>query len=611
MSKVFAPLSELYDLNRWVRFECGQAGVSVQFDPDAVGPYTTRNTIVLPALRSDMTMDDAIKLRAYVVHELAHHIHGPDVFSIMEKNGLTMDSTPITTLLNMIEDGRIERAAARAYKGDAVALSAGRRLISEFENNNLEQAIKASGGLASLDPTAKRFLAMMVADSRSREDWDIGTGIGKADMIRTSMSDPEVAELVRKLEAMDYTHRDRALKNTDDAFEMAKDAFKILFDSDPDEEIKQAKQKAKAAGEGEGKPGEGKPGKGKGGAGKGGEYDRNKPGEPGTMSATTKVIAKNLVLQSDSPDNKRNEGESHGNGMGLDFSSYTPTRTFSFIPPERIEVVDFTKTPAKPHYWTPVKATGGFAERVRRLIQVRAATRYEGGYKSGKLHMKNLYRFAMPADLVSEDYRTRVFRKKVENDTLDVCISLLVDCSGSMGGEKFQHAVHAASQMEHAFGRVLRIPTEVLGHTTSMSHGNGLRMYNVKPFASTVSEEHITNSFGSVAGSLWGNADADAIWYTYGRILKQKAKRKIIIVLSDGSPADGAEGADPYYGLKETVAQIERDSRATGVEIYGIGIRDTNVKHFYSHHVVIHRADEIENKLIDLLGSIVLKTNKV
>lgn len=614
MTKAFAPLSEIHALSRWVRFECGVAGMSVKFDDETKYPYTTRDTIVMPAFNHTMTTDDAAKLRGYVIHEIAHTTQGPGVFKILEENNLSHETSLLTHVYNVIEDGRIERAAALAYKGDAVALSTSRRLLASEQNDGLMKAITHEGGIDKLPVNATNMLALVVADSDARDDWDVGTGIGMQPMIETANKSRATRDAVKKLEAIDYRNRERALKNEHEAFEFAKEVFETLFDKSAEDELKDAKARAEA-----GKQAKAQAGKGEGTAkGKGGgaasTYERklvDDETDPNAMPGGPKLIVKSLVSSSHEDqvaDSRNPESGSVGSGRGLDYTQYEPTKTFKFIPDENIEVIDYTmRKPTPRSGWNPLKSSNGFAERVRRLIQIRAATRYESGYKSGKLHIKNLYRNRMPADVVSEDYRTRVFRRKVDNDTLDVCISLLVDCSGSMSGEKYRHAVHAASTLEHAFNRVLRIPVEVLGHTTSMRSGRGIRMYVVKPYASTVSEDHVTDAFGEAAGALWGNADADAIWFTYGRILKQRAKRKIIIVLSDGSPADAADGSDPYFGLQETVKQIQNDAVRTGVEIYGVGVCDDNVRRFYKHNTIINRADDIEPKLIDLLGGIILK----
>jgi len=97
-----------------------------------------------------------------------------------------------------------------------------------------------------------------------------------------------------------------------------------------------------------------------------------------------------------------------------------------------------------------------------------------------------------------------------------------------------------------------------------------------------------------------GNADGDSLLYAANRFAKHKAQRKIMIVLSDGSPAGGKgyyiEALDTY--TRKAIASIEDDS---DMELIGIGIEDDNAERLYTNSMTIKKASELEAKLLNLI----------
>lgn len=234
-----------------------------------------------------------------------------------------------------------------------------------------------------------------------------------------------------------------------------------------------------------------------------------------------------------------------------------------------------------------------FCNQARRLLQIKQATYYTHGHKHGKLDMARVWRAGMPP-IDSGDWNSRIFKKKRSNgDITDTAIQVLTDWSGSMGGTKAQCGAQAAGLLNDAFSRVLHIPLEILAFTT-----NGSRpiIGIIKPFSKGASADQVAQRFHSFLTHMSGNNDADSIQFAYARLVKRKEKRKILIVLSDGCPADGV--GDPVYALKTVVQDIESKGI---VEIYGIGIMDYNVKRFYSRHRIVKAASEIGPCLIELL----------
>jgi cobalamin biosynthesis protein CobT len=247
----------------------------------------------------------------------------------------------------------------------------------------------------------------------------------------------------------------------------------------------------------------------------------------------------------------------------------------------------------------PGRASQAFTARARQLLQVKSARHYVHGYKHGKVATSRLWRVGLPP-VDSGEWNSRVFKRRTaETDLLDTAIFVLSDASGSMGGVKYQTAAKASSLINDAFGNVLHVPLSIAAFS---SFGDTPVIGIMKGFNERVNDTEMAARFEDFLHNMSGNNDADTLLWAYHEILKRPEKRKIIIVLSDGSPADGI--GDPYYALETVTKEILKDGR---VDLYGIGIMDRNVEHFYPKHKVINNISELENALVDVLSKALTK----
>ena len=240
------------------------------------------------------------------------------------------------------------------------------------------------------------------------------------------------------------------------------------------------------------------------------------------------------------------------------------------------------------------ESSPSFVSNVRRLLQAKSAKHYQHGFKVGKVAPSRLYWVGMPP-IDGGDWNSKVFRKRTqETDLMDTCVTVLVDWSGSMHGNKCRHAAKATSLLNEAFARVLHMPVEILSFTSS---GSTPVMAVIKSYAKPANADQIAARFHKFLDRMNGNNDADSVLWAYDRILKRKEKRKLLIVMSDGSPSDGL--GDPAYALKQVTSRIMSEGR---VELYGIGIMDRNVERYYPKWHVIDYGEAIEAALINVLG---------
>jgi len=235
-----------------------------------------------------------------------------------------------------------------------------------------------------------------------------------------------------------------------------------------------------------------------------------------------------------------------------------------------------------------------FAQQVRKLIQIRARVQTQYGTKKGKLDQSRLSRICFNAPGFNE----RIFKNKIENKTLDAAITVLVDMSGSMNGDKAYYAL-ASTLLLNEVSSTLNIPVEILGFTDTDGYNISPLMFIYKSFSDhRVSNDALIESFARSSRFMNGNPDGENILWSYDRLIKRKERKKILIVMSDGSPA-ASKSSNGIEGF--TLQAIQEIERSKKVDIYGLGLCSDSVSHYYKAHDVVRNPEEIPSKLISLI----------
>lgn len=596
------------DLRRYCEFITRTNGVGLRFDPASTTAHTNGVTITLPAFNSKMTDADAHRLGAYVVHECAHHRHGRGVFDILKNNPMTSES-PLASIFNIIEDGRVNRATNNEYRGDGLRLSDGQYYIGQYVYDMYEEYKKnlPSDKDSIFNDTTEKVSGVQACQIEASSDWNSGLSSGFLPVLRDHFTDGcfRAAETLR--DKLDIINAMRALKNVDEAWELAKRVYEILFDTSAEQHLEEQGEQLGKSHKGGSDPESAENG-GDDGGGAPKELDINGNPSGGFDPRKGKIRVTDLVLSDHKKDALDGAGAS---GMGYDYTAFEESHgawtewadDITVVHYDRGETADKAcRAESSFEVWLQgvrrsEQAEAGFANQARRLLQVRTAARYEHGHKSGRLHKRSVYRVAMP-EIDGGDWNARIFKRRKVTDILDTSVLVLVDWSGSMGGEKAAHACEAAVLINEVFSKVLKMPLAVVSHAFYDHPCYGI----IKEFDTPVSSDIIRSRFEDFTNYMSGNDDHDALLFAYRKIVSRKSKRKIIIALSDGAPADGSPSTDVYNALKETARTIE-DSKT--VELYGLGIMDTNVERFYKKHSVLKNASELEQRLLDLLSNMI------
>jgi hypothetical protein len=257
---------------------------------------------------------------------------------------------------------------------------------------------------------------------------------------------------------------------------------------------------------------------------------------------------------------------------------------------------------------------GVMQKQIERMVAARSQVLNVPGYRSGRLHTAALHRITLGDD--------RAFRRKQVNHSKDTAVTLLVDCSGSMGGSKFQTAMLAAYALSLTLDRV-GIKHECLGFTTGNDYDlyeeikkeqdrTGLSFSRHEPLYMPIFkqfEERVTPQVKArfaVAErqiSLANNIDGESVEVAAGRLMQRRETRKILIVLSDGQPNFYGDTRAGAQHLKKVVKELPKK----GVEPIGIGIEDRSVKSYYPKFVVLDDVEQLPAQVMKELQTILMQ----
>ena len=265
------------------------------------------------------------------------------------------------------------------------------------------------------------------------------------------------------------------------------------------------------------------------------------------------------------------------------------------------------------------KMVGVMQKDIERMMAARSRVMHVPGFRSGRLHAGSLHRLTTGDD--------RVFRRRQESKSKETAVTLLIDNSGSMNGPKMETAMQIGYALSLTLERV-GIKHEVMGFTTlHVSRAGGLSSAECEAESERIGKEFtryeplympifkdfterlnpaVKKRFADAINRqhfLRNNVDGECIEIAAKRLLSQFEARKVLIVLSDGSPA--AYTHEPV-ALYEDCAKAVRNVTAMGVETIGIGVMTDAVTRFYPKHVVLHRIADLPKMVMGHLSAILL-----
>ena len=259
------------------------------------------------------------------------------------------------------------------------------------------------------------------------------------------------------------------------------------------------------------------------------------------------------------------------------------------------------------------------AKRLMRALMAKQAREWRFDLDEGLLDSSRL------APFVASRGAARPFKQEFDSPFPSTAVTLLIDHSGSMRGRPMQ----IAAMTVEIFARVLErcgVRCEVLGFTTrEWDGGEPARQWAANGYPENPGRlnalEHIVIKAADVPWRrarvslglflrdemLKENIDGEALVWAHGRLLARAERRRILVVISDGTPMDEATFAANGYDylddhLLSVVNGIETRSP---VQLAAIGIGH-DVSRFYRNATRISKIDDLgpalTNTLMALLG---------
>ncbi len=239
------------------------------------------------------------------------------------------------------------------------------------------------------------------------------------------------------------------------------------------------------------------------------------------------------------------------------------------------------------------RSSKGLTRRLEQILADRKEEGYESGFLSGQ-------RFN-PGDVWRDDYR--YFSRAVLPDGVpDAAFALMIDESGSMGGEKSIRARECAILLEDAL-RNLGVPFLVCGHDANSFGQVNLDIYADFDTVDDLDRYRLTDiGFGGC------NCDGGVITYLSERLLERNEAEKVLIVISDGLPSCSSF-YDETSNKNDTRMAIEK-YRKRGVRIFGAVVDEfENVSGIYGNEFSFDCTEDtaLEKNLIRIVKQYVLK----
>lgn len=169
----------------------------------------------------------------------------------------------------------------------------------------------------------------------------------------------------------------------------------------------------------------------------------------------------------------------------------------------------------------------------------------------------------------------KVFTKNtLPSQPPEMAVALLLDESGSMASCDRATYARASAIILYDFCQALHVPVMVYGHSTG---GKGVELYSYSEFDAIAREDQYRLVDISARGS---NRDGAALRFVAERLSHRPEELKLLILVSDGQPADTG-----YYGTaaEEDLRGIQQEYRRKGILFVAAAIGDDkeNIERIY------------------------------
>ena len=542
--------------------------------------YTDGDTIYVPALPQGLDMNGkAVSImRGYVDHESAHIRHTDWTVSKKLFKECEEKKRPLLkNLVNCVEDMFIERKQIELYSGSELNISTLCDTIHEKELDHIHEFTPESAACAAIYTLGRDKYA------------------GK----NTKALFEALPEKVKE-HAREWQKWVDKVESTSDSIRVAKEIYKVLKEdpnleeSNPEDFQPDMDAPVDFSDlddiEGEGKDQEG-------------------------MSEAMAEAIEQMVEDAKKGTPEKGDTPSIGKPKGAKVTGYTVyTTEYDRVLHRKLPMVkdssafyegdraDYIATKSRLKSKVTVMKS-----KLQRVLAAKEMRDWDFGREQGRLDTKRLVN--------AVNGQRNVYKRRKDREEMDTAVFLLVDLSGSMCGQKIKLARDTAVVLSECFEGT-GIQYEIGGFTTNNPPGmygidrkghyhriDAVRHFIFKEFNEKLRDAQPALSTMTTL-DMWNNADYDAIVWAQSRLKFRPESRKILVVLSDGHPAN--ETWDVNWTSLERAAK-EAVASCSEVEHIGIGIMDDAVKTIYPKHVVINNLEELTGSVLKELSKLLLE----
>ncbi len=268
------------------------------------------------------------------------------------------------------------------------------------------------------------------------------------------------------------------------------------------------------------------------------------------------------------------------------------------LPPLRVQPV--ARTDYERAYDRVADQVEQLTQHLGEVLRPRKRLRERAGYPSGRhVDLKKLMAYEADPRRYGE-----IWVRSTIPDRRNVAISLLVDLSGSMDGEKVEAALLGTILMAETLSR-LKVPFAINGFQDVL--------IPLCPFSSRLEDQvrvAISEMPQEVAGSRAGgnnqpgyNDDGPCVREAAEELLEHPASDRMLVVVSDGLPEGRRSTAED---LRRAVAELTSGEHPMDLLALGLGPRTEHVERFYPDSVANVPVERFSDEIGRLVERILL-----
>ena len=250
--------------------------------------------------------------------------------------------------------------------------------------------------------------------------------------------------------------------------------------------------------------------------------------------------------------------------------------------------------------------------RLKRALLAKKQRDWDPGREIGRLDSKRM--------VAAYNGSKAVFKQRVDKEDEDTVVTILIDLSGSMWQvDKIETARDCAVALSECLSGS-DIKFNVVGFCNRRDCSSGVddryAYHRPEPLDTVFFKDFDTplrvakGAINRIPDACGGNnSDYDFIVNSLNTLAKRPEKRKVLLVLSDGCPAN-AGGASTNEHIEHCRVAATKDAKKLGVECVGVGICDSSVSKIYPNHVSINNVSDLSSTVFTKLTKILLDGGK-